>query len=630
MDIYLVAESLLMDLLLAKVGQDCPVILIGHSFGGLVIKQLCLTAHKIICRQLHRPDNETLARKIFLQSVKAIFYIATPHTGAHFADVVEKRILREGELLQLVKVFSKELARLNDDFNHIRRDSYSHWHIAGLGETLPTQLGREFTGLVVEEASARCENFVAVQEDHISICQPKSRESTSYQYLCRVIRQVQQQLADEPYSYPLTTLPGFETYVPIHTEARERVIGALNDDSGPSIILLHGDPVWAKRRSKSIAREMHEELHPRIHQSRHLCDNPEKCRLPNLLCGKDIITVIDDVWEAKVIEAFSDVMRRARAAHVKLLVTSRRSDLYEDPDVMKVKTEEISLEDAKKMLASHLGLKQIPDFLQGSARQLIEKTGRHPLALAMVAGRITREKKEDPKQWKQVAESYSTMLRNEVIDAFESRTARTHYVPVLASLYERSIGETLLLTYRDLEEDARYLLLLLAKCTGPSTPTHVVQLLYTYARLNLQCDREPEPFQIQRSVLENSGTMLRVERGKVPGLWNFPLYEYETLALHDLEKEFLNCLNEEENKQLEVCLLEKQTPAATEGRVTCAEQDTTFIWELCVLYLRQDLAEKAAEKLGGNSLFNKEFLFQYSKMHLNPSCVSWRKIQIII
>ncbi|KAL3679935.1 hypothetical protein R1sor_022891 [Riccia sorocarpa] len=551
-----------MDLLLANVGQDCPVILIGHSFGGLVIKQLCLTAHKRISQQPHRPDNETLARKKFLQSVRAIFYIATPHLGTHFADVVEKRILNEGELLQLVKAFNKELARLNDDFNHIRRDSYSDWQVAGLGETLPTQLGGcnvEYR-MIVEEASARCENFVAVQEDHISICQPKSRESTTYQKLCHVIRQVQQQLTEEPYSYPLTTLPGLQTYVPIHTEARERVIGALNDDSGPSIILLHGDPgtgktvlaryitecyvrsceapaeprspllpVSSKRTKipiflqcgqnedpKVLLGKVHEELHPRIHQSRHLCDNPEKCRLPNLLCGKDIITVIDDVWEAKVIEAFSDVMRRARAAHVKLLVTSRRSDLYEDPDVMKVKTEEISLEDAKKMLASHLGLKQIPDFLQGSARQLIEKTGRHPLALAMVAGRITREKKEDPKQWKQVAESYSTMLRNEVSDAFQSRRARTHYVPVLTSLYERSIGETLLLTYKDLEEDARYLLLLIGKCAGPSTPSHVVRILYTYAlaRLKQYHDQEPDLYQIRRTDLENSGPMLRIERGK--------------------------------------------------------------------------------------------------------------------
>ncbi|KAL2628971.1 hypothetical protein R1flu_013657 [Riccia fluitans] len=42
MDLDLVAENLLHSLLLERVGQSRPVILVGHSFGGIVIKKLCV------------------------------------------------------------------------------------------------------------------------------------------------------------------------------------------------------------------------------------------------------------------------------------------------------------------------------------------------------------------------------------------------------------------------------------------------------------------------------------------------------------------------------------------------------------------------------------------------------------
>ncbi|KAL2645100.1 hypothetical protein R1flu_012687 [Riccia fluitans] len=45
LDVYLIRENLAHSLIsLADVGQNCPVVLVGHCVGGLVLKEICLTA----------------------------------------------------------------------------------------------------------------------------------------------------------------------------------------------------------------------------------------------------------------------------------------------------------------------------------------------------------------------------------------------------------------------------------------------------------------------------------------------------------------------------------------------------------------------------------------------------------
>ncbi|KAL2629390.1 hypothetical protein R1flu_014076 [Riccia fluitans] len=135
MDLHLVAESLLHSLLLASVGQSWPVILIGHSFD------------------------------------------------------VEKFDSQEGELISVVRVLNRELARLNEQFECLRPWAIE---IAGVGEIVPSDMD-EGRYVIVEEASARhLGPFTVLQEDHFSICQPRERTNTSYQTLVHFILQVQQ------------------------------------------------------------------------------------------------------------------------------------------------------------------------------------------------------------------------------------------------------------------------------------------------------------------------------------------------------------------------------------------------------------------------------------------------------
>ncbi|KAL2628894.1 hypothetical protein R1flu_013580 [Riccia fluitans] len=138
MDLDLVAENLLHSLLLARVGQSCPVILVGHSFD------------------------------------------------------VEKFDSQEGELVSVVRVHSRELARLNEDFECLRDGPWANDIAGSMGEILPSDMDKG-RYVIVEEASARyLGTFTVLQEDHISICQPRERTNTSYKTLVDFIRQVQQ------------------------------------------------------------------------------------------------------------------------------------------------------------------------------------------------------------------------------------------------------------------------------------------------------------------------------------------------------------------------------------------------------------------------------------------------------
>lgn len=71
------ATSVLMRLLTEPKLREAPLVLVGHSLSGLVIKQLLRIAES---EARHRPDAADL-----LARVEKIAFLATPHTGAGHA-----------------------------------------------------------------------------------------------------------------------------------------------------------------------------------------------------------------------------------------------------------------------------------------------------------------------------------------------------------------------------------------------------------------------------------------------------------------------------------------------------------------------------------------------------------------
>lgn len=137
------------------------VIIIAHSMGGLISKA-CILGHL----------KETQAT-----SVKGFISLAVPHSGAKIANI--------GSLISS-NVQLKDLSVLSDAVDQFSRD----W----LNATNPPPAKYIYAAhdLVVDKKSALAiesqkKDSIAVDEDHFSICKPKSQNETVYKAVLKYI-----------------------------------------------------------------------------------------------------------------------------------------------------------------------------------------------------------------------------------------------------------------------------------------------------------------------------------------------------------------------------------------------------------------------------------------------------------
>ncbi|KAL3678746.1 hypothetical protein R1sor_021702 [Riccia sorocarpa] len=190
MDTFQVAENLTQSLIKwTRVGQQsCPVILVGHGLGGLVIKELCCEASRNVGAQNHH----AVECRQFLKNVKGIFYYSTPHLGwsQSFSSEVQS-----GDMMECLQILNKYASRVNFQFEQLRR--IYRWKTRGVGESNPTKIfllrdsDSAMKKLIVEEASARAgclDGFSVVADtDHFTICRPESTVSDSFLHLVTFI-----------------------------------------------------------------------------------------------------------------------------------------------------------------------------------------------------------------------------------------------------------------------------------------------------------------------------------------------------------------------------------------------------------------------------------------------------------
>ncbi|BBN14387.1 protein SERAC1 [Marchantia polymorpha subsp. ruderalis] len=121
LDLHNAAEMLMANLKLAKVCQH-PIILIGHSYGGLVIKQLCLQA---LMRETLKKEEEGDVG--FLNCIKGVFFYGTPHHGSSFFSNVTD-LKDASPLLDFVHVLCARSARLLNCPSQLDQRSLLLWN----------------------------------------------------------------------------------------------------------------------------------------------------------------------------------------------------------------------------------------------------------------------------------------------------------------------------------------------------------------------------------------------------------------------------------------------------------------------------------------------------------------------
>jgi hypothetical protein len=194
LDMYCTCENLVQSLTEGKAlvgGDGCPVILVGHSIGGLVMKELCIALDSTISK-LSPQDPKESVRNLF-QNVKGLFYYACPHQGSRLADASSEFL--KGPLFEGITTLNREAQRKNEDFRKLQL-KYG-WKIYGIGEGRPATLGK-YKDLIVSEASARCGMggfYTHIAADHFNVCRPESTSSSNFSLLSNLIGNVLEQVS---------------------------------------------------------------------------------------------------------------------------------------------------------------------------------------------------------------------------------------------------------------------------------------------------------------------------------------------------------------------------------------------------------------------------------------------------
>ncbi|CAM6075933.1 unnamed protein product [Sphagnum tenellum] len=178
---------------------EAPIVLVGYSFGGLVVKSLVVEVGKRVNARIVGGLDEQVERtcKKFLENLKGAIFYGVPHTGGgedfkqffvyqsqQFKDANKKQIAESG-ILKSLERFNRQMAELSVDFETAVDPTLI---IYAFGEGLPVRRGGS---VLVPYASAqnlaRRNHYKVEDATHITICQPTSQQAINYSLLKHVL-----------------------------------------------------------------------------------------------------------------------------------------------------------------------------------------------------------------------------------------------------------------------------------------------------------------------------------------------------------------------------------------------------------------------------------------------------------
>jgi pimeloyl-ACP methyl ester carboxylesterase len=173
------ADNVLLELVSKRVGER-PLVFVTHSMGGLLVKQLIRAAN----------DSADARQRAIVEQTRGVCFIATPHIGADPAKWASYfgKLLGTTVAMAELKSHAPHLLNLNQWY----RNFVSREHCSIKTLTFYEKKPLPVIGLIVAEGDAdpgvADAGIFPLDEDHISICKPGSKNPQIHQAVRDFIR----------------------------------------------------------------------------------------------------------------------------------------------------------------------------------------------------------------------------------------------------------------------------------------------------------------------------------------------------------------------------------------------------------------------------------------------------------
>lgn len=169
----------------SNIGQNCPIVWVGHSMGGLVAKS-------IIVQSLASEDKR---KRNIADHTRAILFLGTPHKGSPVAKLKQhvQMILSPTIEVKELREHSQHLLQLHQQFEDALTKLPKPIKIVSIAEGMPTNITTfKFPMQFVTEDSAKLDvgEFYVINVDHLGLSKPNSVSTFLYQRLVKMIGDV--------------------------------------------------------------------------------------------------------------------------------------------------------------------------------------------------------------------------------------------------------------------------------------------------------------------------------------------------------------------------------------------------------------------------------------------------------
>ncbi|CAM6103742.1 unnamed protein product [Calypogeia fissa] len=375
----------------AKIGQNgCPVMLVGHSLGGLVMKELCLQASSMLNVSLDA------GLENFLKKLNGLFFFSSPHHGTMITD--QKLGSARFPFFTDLTTTTTKLAQRNEEF--LKLCNEHRWKTFGVIEGSPVKT-ETFKGLVVPKASARydVDNYYLIEAaDHFNVCRPHTKESSSFRLLSMFVDDVMKEdksqlghqisFLDEPIG-----LENQKNSVEDMLKEAQRVgiVGMAGIGKTTLAKALYNTisgsfeyTCFLEEVNDFFAREEDpDDLRAKI--KHHLYRKGRKVNHDfewDGLKGKRVFIVLDNVVSDSHVQVMT--MSDGFSDESRVIVTSRSGGLLNSEDFSTYFMKELNHHDSERLLCLHAFENlHVQDTFGGRVESMLEKCGGYPLALTV-------------------------------------------------------------------------------------------------------------------------------------------------------------------------------------------------------------------------------------------------------